>query len=31
VRVLPFEEAEGTLAPGYARWRFPWTIIAAER
>lgn len=31
VRVLPFEEAEGTLAPTYARWRFPWTIIAAER
>lgn len=31
VRVLPFEEAEGTLAPGYPRWRFPWTIIAAER
>lgn len=31
VRLLPFEEAEGTLAPGYARWRFPWTIIAAER
>jgi ubiquinone/menaquinone biosynthesis C-methylase UbiE len=31
VRVLPFEEAEGTLAPAYARWRFPWTIIAAER
>jgi ubiquinone/menaquinone biosynthesis C-methylase UbiE len=31
VRVLPFEEAEGTLVPGYARWRFPWTIIAAER
>jgi hypothetical protein len=31
VRVLPFEEAEGTLAPDYARWRFPWTLIAAER
>lgn len=31
VRVLPFEEADGALAPGYARWRFPWTIIAAER
>ncbi|HEY7608302.1 MAG TPA: class I SAM-dependent methyltransferase [Alphaproteobacteria bacterium] len=31
VRVLPFEEADGTLAPGYERWRFPWTIIAAER
>ncbi len=31
VRVLPFEEAEGTLAPGYPRWRFPWTIIAADR
>lgn len=30
VRVLPFEEAEGTLAPGHASWRFPWTIIAAE-
>lgn len=31
VHVMPFEEAEGTLAPEYARWRFPWTIIAAER
>jgi ubiquinone/menaquinone biosynthesis C-methylase UbiE len=31
VRVLPFEEAEGTLLPGHASWRFPWTIIAAER
>lgn len=31
VRVLPFEEAEGALAQQYARWRFPWTIIAAER
>jgi ubiquinone/menaquinone biosynthesis C-methylase UbiE len=31
VRVLPFAEAEGTLAPGHRSWRFPWTIIAAEK
>jgi hypothetical protein len=31
IEIAPFEEAEGTLAPGYAYWRFPWTLIAAER
>lgn len=31
VEIRPFEEAEGTLAPGYKYWRFPWTLISAER
>lgn len=31
VEILPFEEAEGTLSAGYGFWRFPWTLIAAER
>jgi ubiquinone/menaquinone biosynthesis C-methylase UbiE len=31
VEVRPFEEAEGTLAPGYRYWRFPWALISAER
>jgi len=31
IEITPFEEADGTLAPGYAYWRFPWTLIAAER
>jgi ubiquinone/menaquinone biosynthesis C-methylase UbiE len=31
IEITPFEEAEGTLAPGYAFWRFPWTLIAARR
>jgi ubiquinone/menaquinone biosynthesis C-methylase UbiE len=31
VEIAPFEEADGTLAPGYAYWRFPWTLIAAQR
>ena len=31
VTVEPFEEADGTLAPGYAPWRFPWTAIAAVK
>ena len=31
IEIKPFEEAEGTLAPDYASWRFPWTLIAAER
>lgn len=31
IEVTPFEEADGTLAPGYAYWRFPWTLISAQR
>ena len=31
VTVAPFEEADGTLDPGHADWRFPWTLIVAER
>lgn len=31
IEITPFEEADGTLAPGYDYWRFPWTLIAAER
>jgi ubiquinone/menaquinone biosynthesis C-methylase UbiE len=31
VEIRPFEEADGTLAPGYRCWRFPWALISAER
>ena len=31
IEITPFEEAEGTLAPGYSFWRFPWTLISAQR
>ena len=31
VEIRPFEEAEGTLAPGYRYWRFPWALISSER
>jgi ubiquinone/menaquinone biosynthesis C-methylase UbiE len=31
VAITPFEEAPGTLAPDYAAWRFPWTVIAARK
>jgi len=31
VEIRPFEEADGTLAPDYASWRFPWTVIIAEK
>jgi len=31
VEILPFEEADGTLAPEYRYWRFPWALISAER
>ena len=31
ISIEPFEEAEGTLAPDYKPWRFPWTIISAEK
>jgi len=31
VEIVPFEEADGTLAPDYRNWRFPWTAIIAEK
>jgi len=31
IEIRPFEEADGTLAPGYRYWRFPWALISAER
>jgi len=31
VRIEAFEEADGTLAPGYRKWRFPWAVIAGRR
>ncbi len=31
VEIAPFEESEGALAPDYRNWRFPWTVISAER
>jgi ubiquinone/menaquinone biosynthesis C-methylase UbiE len=31
VEIRAFEEADGTLAPDYASWRFPWTVIIAEK
>jgi ubiquinone/menaquinone biosynthesis C-methylase UbiE len=31
VEIRPFEEADGTLDPGYRYWRFPWSLISAER
>ena len=31
IEITPFEEADGTLAPDYPYWRFPWMLIAAER
>ncbi|HUT48567.1 MAG TPA: class I SAM-dependent methyltransferase [Alphaproteobacteria bacterium] len=31
VAVTPYEEADGALEPGHADWRFPWTLIMAER
>jgi ubiquinone/menaquinone biosynthesis C-methylase UbiE len=31
VEIRAFEEADGTLAPDYAGWRFPWTVIIAEK
>ena len=29
--IEPFEEADGTLALDYKPWRFPWTIISADK
>jgi len=31
VEIRPFEEAEGSVDPGYRYWRFPWVLIAARR
>jgi len=31
VRIEPFEEADGALSPGFRSWRFPWTVISAQR
>lgn len=31
VEITPFEEADGTLDPQYPNWRFPWTLIVAEK
>ncbi len=31
LEVLPFEEMPGTLAPGFAAWRFPWAMIIARK
>lgn len=31
VEIQPFEEADGTLDPVYANWRFPWVTITARR
>ncbi len=31
IREMPFAEAEGVLDPGFTAWRFPWTVVAAER
>jgi hypothetical protein len=31
VRIEPFEETDGALAPDFRSWRFPWTVITAER
>jgi ubiquinone/menaquinone biosynthesis C-methylase UbiE len=31
VEIRAFEETDGALAPDYASWRFPWTVIVAEK
>jgi hypothetical protein len=31
VRVVPFEEMPGALAPEHTAWRFPWTAIIAAK
>jgi ubiquinone/menaquinone biosynthesis C-methylase UbiE len=31
VKVEPFEEMPGTLAPEFKNWRFPWVVISAEK
>ena len=31
VEIVPFEEMAGTLDPGFANWRFPWTMVIARK
>lgn len=31
VAIESFEEADGATAPGFKAWRYPWTVITAER
>jgi len=31
VEIVPFEEADGTLAPDYRAWRFPWAMVIARK
>jgi len=31
VEVVPFEEMEGALAPGFDAWRFPWVMVIARK
>jgi ubiquinone/menaquinone biosynthesis C-methylase UbiE len=31
IETLPFEEMDGTLAPGFTAWRFPWTMFIARK
>jgi len=31
VETLPFDEAPGSIAAARERWRFPWTVIVAEK
>lgn len=31
VRIEPFEETDGALDENFPSWRFPWTVITAER
>jgi ubiquinone/menaquinone biosynthesis C-methylase UbiE len=31
VRVEPFAEVDGALAADFPAWRYPWTVITAER
>ncbi len=31
VEILPFAEADGALDPASTAWRFPWTVILAEK
>ena len=31
IEIVPFAEDEGALDPDRTSWRFPWTLIVAER
>jgi len=31
MEVVPFEEMDGALAPGFEAWRFPWVMIIAHK